>query len=312
MISMTLPPNRRKLAIFTVKSEHMLYSMTGFGKAVADIRTKRVSVELRSINSKQFDLSVRIPGIYKEKETELRLWLAAQLERGKVDLNLSVENVNGPTGLTFDKELAARYLGVLKEFAEEQALPVNDYLSVITRFPEVIRANSETPDEEEWSLIMKAIEEAVQQLHAFRKQEGGVLEKDFRLRIDNILAGLAAVEPFEKQRVATIKERLHKNLTDFLEGEEMDKNRLEQELFFYLEKLDITEEKVRLKKHCDYFLETLNEAGFHGKKLNFITQEIGREINTLGSKANDAEIQRKVVGMKDELEKIKEQLLNIL
>ncbi len=290
----------------------MIYSMTGFGKAQAETSGKRVNIELRSINSKQFDLNTRIPGIYKEKETELRLWLAARLERGKVDLSISTENSNGASGLTFDKELAARYLGVLKEFAAEQELPVTDYLSVLTRFPEVIRAHSETLDENEWSLIMKGIEEAVQHLIEFRQQEGAVLERDFRLRIGNILRGLEAVEPFEKQRIINIKERLHKNLSDFLAGEEMDKNRLEQELFFYLEKLDITEEKVRLKKHCDYFLNTLGEEGYHGKKLNFITQEIGREINTLGSKANDAEIQRTVVGMKDELEKIKEQLLNIL
>lgn len=290
----------------------MIYSMTGFGKAQAETSGKRVNIELRSINSKQFDLNTRIPGIYKEKETELRLWLAARLERGKVDLSISTENSNGASGLTFDKELAARYLGVLKEFAAEQELPVTDYLSVLTRFPEVIRAHSETLDENEWSLIMKGIEEAVQHLIEFRQQEGAVLERDFRLRIGNILRGLEAVEPFEKQRIINIKERLHKNLSDFLDGEEMDKNRLEQELFFYLEKLDITEEKVRLKKHCDYFLNTLGEEGYHGKKLNFITQEIGREINTLGSKANDAEIQRTVVGMKDELEKIKEQLLNIL
>jgi uncharacterized protein (TIGR00255 family) len=290
----------------------MIHSMTGFGKAVKELKEKRVIAEIRSVNSKQFDLSLRVPNIYKEKETELRLWLASRLERGKVDLTLNIEHSAGQSNVTFDKELAALYLNELKAFVEEQKIPQPDYLSAITRMPEVIKASSDTLDEEEWKEIMKCIEEAVQKIIDFRTHEGKILEQDYIMRIGHILEGLSKVAPYEKQRITSIKDRMHKNLSDFMEGEEIDKNRFEQELFYYLEKLDITEEKLRLKKHCDYFLHTLAEDGFHGKKLNFVTQEIGREINTLGSKANDAEIQKIVVGMKDELEKIKEQLLNIL
>lgn len=290
----------------------MTYSMTGFGKSVKDLKDKRVTIEIRSVNSKQFDLSVRLPNIYKEKETELRVWMASQLERGKVDISINIENTSGLSHFTFDKVLAAQYLRELKTFAEEQNLPAPDYLSVLSRLPEVIKTSTDAIDEEEWTVIMQGVEEAVRLVIEFREQEGRVLEKDYRLRIQHILESLDAVEPHEKQRIVSIKERMSKNLSDFMEGEEIDKNRFEQELFYYLEKLDITEEKVRLKKHCDYFLQTLSEEGFHGKKLNFVSQEIGREINTLGSKANNAEIQKIVVGMKDELEKIKEQLLNIL
>lgn len=290
----------------------MIYSMTGFGKTVTELKDKRIITEIRSVNSKQFDLNVRIPNIYREKETELRLWLAGKLERGKVDLCLSLESNAGQGHFAFDRILAAQYLKEFRAFAEEQNIPSPDYLSVISRMPEVIKTGTDALDEEEWKRIFSGVENAVQQMIEFRLQEGQVLEKDFRLRIKNILESLEAVEPFEKSRVNTIKERIHKNLQEFMEKEETDQNRFEQELFYYLEKLDITEEKVRLKKHCDYFLQTLSEEGYHGKKLNFISQEIGREINTLGSKANDAEIQRLVVHMKDELEKVKEQLLNIL
>ncbi len=290
----------------------MIHSMTGFGKSVKEINDKRVTIEIRSVNSKQFDLNLRMPNLYKEKETELRLWLAGKLERGKVDLSLNVEHSGGKSNVTFDKDLAAIYLNELKTFVEEHKIPSPDYLSAITRMPEVIKSSGETLDDAEWKEILECIDEAVQRMIEFRVQEGAVLEKDFILHICNILERLGLIEPFEIQRIANIKERMNKNLTDFMEGEEIDKNRFEQELFYYLEKLDVTEEKVRLSKHCNYFLSTLKEDGYHGKKLNFITQEIGREINTLGSKANDADIQRMVVIMKDELEKIKEQLLNIL
>jgi len=290
----------------------MIQSMTGFGKSVKEIKDKRVTTEIRSVNSKQFDLNLRLPGIYKEKETELRVWMAGKLERGKVDISINIESPVSQSHFTFDKVLAAQYLAELKAFAQEQKMPEPDYLSVLTRLPEVFKASTDALDEEEWSEILKGIDEAIQNVIEFRIHEGQILEQDNRLRIQHILEGLSAVEPYEKQRIVAIKERMSKNLSDFMEGEEVDKNRFEQELFYFLEKLDITEEKVRLKKHCDYFLETLSEDGFHGKKLNFVSQEIGREINTLGSKANDADIQKIVVGMKDELEKIKEQLLNIL
>lgn len=290
----------------------MIYSMTGFGKSVKELKEKRVIVEIRAVNSKQFDLSLRIPNLYKEKETELRLWLAGKLERGKVDLSMNIEHTAGKSNVTFDKDLAALYLYELQAFVEEHKIPQPDYLAAITRMPEVIKSTGEALDEGEWKEIMLCIDEAVKHLVEFRVHEGAVLEKDTVLRICNILERLDLLEPFEAKRITTIKERMHKNLTDFLEGEEIDKNRFEQELFYYLEKLDVTEEKVRLRKHCNYFMQTLKEEGFHGKKLNFVAQEIGREINTLGSKANDADIQRHIVIMKDELEKIKEQLLNIL
>jgi uncharacterized protein (TIGR00255 family) len=300
-----------KFAIFEEKYP-MIYSMTGFGKAVKDYNTKKFIIEIRSVNSKQFDLSLRIPGFYREKETELRMWLASRLERGKADFSLTVENTAGNVNVAFDKDLAALYLQEFRKFAQEQNLEVPDYLSAVMRMPEVVRAASETISEAEWTAIMECATEAVDHLINFRSQEGSILEKDYRLRIANILDLLAKVEPFEKQRIEGIKERMSKNLAEFMDGEDVDKNRFEQELFYYLEKLDVTEEKVRLKKHCDYFIQTLSDENHPGKKLAFITQEIGREINTLGSKANDADIQKLVVNMKDELEKIKEQLLNVL
>jgi uncharacterized protein (TIGR00255 family) len=213
---------------------------------------------------------------------------------------------------TFDKTLATNYYHELKSLCDELSLPQPDYMTIITRLPDVMKQDAEQLDENEWKQVLEVLDEALGHLDEFRAHEGKVLEKDFKERINLIKNSLEKIVPFEKQRIETLKERIRKNMREFTEGENYDENRFEQELFYYLEKLDITEEKVRLLKHCDFFLQTLPENASNGKKLNFISQEIGREINTLGSKANDADIQKLVVGMKDELEKIKEQLLNIL
>lgn len=290
----------------------MIRSMTGYGKAIKELSEKRISVEIRSINSKQFDLNLRMPGFFREKEPEIRTLLSAKLERGKVDLGINVEFTGGQSGFTIDKKLIANYYNELKNIADENSIPCSDYLSILTRLPEVVKSVTEQVSEEDWEQILAAIQEAMIGLDEFRLHEGEILETDFRERIQLIIDYLIKTEPFEKQRIIAVKERIRKNLREYIEKENYDENRFEQELFYYLEKLDITEEKIRLKKHCDYFINTLKQDGFNGKKLNFITQEIGREINTLGSKANDAEMQMIVVDMKDELEKIKEQLLNIL
>jgi uncharacterized protein (TIGR00255 family) len=290
----------------------MIRSMTGYGKAVKELADKRVIVEIRSVNSKQLDLNLKLSSLFREKEAEIRSILSSRLERGKVDIAIYLEYSAGQSNSVIDTMLASHYYSELKKLSDELSLGNTDYLSIISRMPEVIKSGSEELNEQDWQSIFEAITEALYHLDEFRQHEGDILEKDYRMRIKIILDTLIKIEPYEKQRVVSLKERIHKNLKDFMENENFDENRFEQELFYYLEKLDITEEKVRLKKHCDYFIQTLSADGFNGKKLNFITQEIGREINTLGSKANDAEIQQLVVGMKDELEKVKEQLLNIL
>jgi uncharacterized protein (TIGR00255 family) len=290
----------------------MIRSMTGYGKAVKELADKRVVVEIRSVNSKQLDLNLKLSSLFREKEAEIRSILSSRLERGKVDIAIYLEYSTGQSNSAIDTALATHYYSELKKLSDELSLGNTDYLSIISRMPEVIKSGSEELNEQDWQNIFEALTEALDHLDEFRQHEGEILEKDYRMRINIILDTLIKIEPYEKQRVVTLKERIRKNLKDFMENENFDENRFEQELFYYLEKLDITEEKVRLKKHCDYFIQTLSADGFNGKKLNFITQEIGREVNTLGSKANDAEIQQLVVGMKDELEKVKEQLLNIL
>jgi uncharacterized protein (TIGR00255 family) len=290
----------------------MIRSMTGYGKAVKELADKRVIVEIRSVNSKQLDLNLKLSSLFREKEAEIRSILSSRLERGKVDIAIYLEYSAGQSNSVIDTMLASHYYSELKKLSDELSLGNTDYLSIISRMPEVIKSGSEELNEQDWQSIFEALTEALDHLDEFRQHEGDILEKDYRMRIKIILDTLIKIEPYEKQRLVSLKERIHKNLKDFMENENFDENRFEQELFYYLEKLDITEEKVRLKKHCDYFIQTLSADGFNGKKLNFITQEIGREINTLGSKANDAEIQQLVVGMKDELEKVKEQLLNIL
>ncbi|QRX65004.1 YicC family protein [Dysgonomonadaceae bacterium zrk40] len=286
--------------------------MTGYGKAVAELPNKRVTVEIRSLNSKQFDLSARIPSVYREKELILRNMLSRRLERGKVDLTMNVDLLNRDVSSKIDPVVLQQYHRELSSLATEMGVATPaDWLPVLLRLPDVMRQENETLSEEEWNSIDVAISEALKEVIRFRRQEGEMLQQVLNGNIEAIRSLLAAVEPYEAERTEKIKSRLYESLAS-LEGVELDKNRLEQEMIYYLEKLDVTEEKTRLAHHLDYFTETLRENSSQGKKLGFIAQEIGREINTLGSKSNQSGMQRIVVQMKDELEQIKEQILNVL
>lgn len=292
----------------------MLWSMTGFGKAEVIYENKKISIEIKSLNSKQLDLTTRIPFAYNEKELEIRNHINNRLERGKVSFSMFTELQGANSQYKINKELAAAYFSELQEITrmigEEEK---SDYLQTLMRLPDVVSQSREMLDENEWTEVEKIIIQAINQLDEFRKQEGAVLEADFVKRIQKILDLLREVKTFEQARIERIKERILKELNALAEDVKVDRNRFEQEMIFYIEKLDVTEEKLRLAQHCDYFLKTLKDKDMSkGKKLGFILQEIGREINTLGSKANDTEIQKIVVQMKDELEKIKEQSLNIL
>lgn len=291
----------------------MIKSMTGYGKAVAEIQHEKLTVEIRTLNSKQLDINMRVPQSFREKEIELRALLRKQLYRGKIDFSISREHSKEAHGPVLNKMLARHYYSELKAFAEEIGTEENEhYLALITRFPDVFTTDETTFTEKDFSVLMDAVSEATNKVTLFREHEGHVLEKDFRYHISAILQLLTEVEPYEKARVEKVKERIMSGLNENISGVHYDKNRLEQEMIYYLEKLDVTEEKVRMKKHCDYFLEVLDLENNIGKKLGFVLQEIGREINTLGSKSNDADMQKIVVLMKDELEKVKEQMLNIL
>lgn len=291
----------------------MIRSMTGFGKNQVDLPGKMITVEIRSLNSKQLDLSFRAPSVYREKEMTARSLVAQRMERGKVDVTISVESKNDQTVMTINKNIALQYFEQLKDLAA--SIPENqhsDLLSILVRMPDVMKSEKEEFSEEEWVLIQQSLEAALEEADKFRIAEGKILEQDFIFRIGRILSLLDAIEPLESPRIALVRNKFETRLDEIRQDKSYDQNRLEQELVYYFEKLDITEEKLRLRKHCDYFIATLGEMESPGKKLGFVTQEIGREINTLGSKANDAQIQMIVVQMKDELEKIKEQLANIL
>lgn len=289
----------------------MIRSMTGYGKAIAEAEGKKITVEVRSLNSKQFDLNLRMPSLYREKEPVLRNELSQRLERGKVDFSVYME-ITGETGDTpINKTLVKNYFRQLKEISAGLGEERTDYLSLIVRMPDIFRNERELLGEEEAKKLVACSLKAIDDLNSFREDEGKSLEKELEKRIREISSLLASVEKADPLRIKTIRERLKKNLYEAIGKDKMDENRFEQELIFYFEKLDITEETVRLKTHCGYFLKTMKEKS-SGRKLNFIAQEIGREINTIGSKANDAEIQQQVVQMKDELEKIKEQLNNVL
>lgn len=290
----------------------MTHSMTGYGKAIAELQNKRVTVEIRSLNSKQFDLSARIPSIYREKELVLRNMLSRRLERGKVDLTMNVDVISRDVSSLIDSQVLRQYHQQLSGLAAEMNIPVPaDWFTVLLRLPDVMKQENEELNEEEWQVIEKSIEEAVEGVITFRKQEGEMLQKVLSDKIETIRSLLATIDPFEAERTEKIKSRIYEALGN-LEGVEIDHNRLEQEMIYYLEKLDVNEEKTRLAHHLDYFTETLNDNASQGKKLGFIAQEIGREVNTLGSKSNQSDMQRIVVQMKDELEQIKEQILNIL
>ena len=291
--------------------------MTGYGKAVVDLPGKQLTIEIRSLNSKSLDLGLKIPSVYREKESEVRNLLAKKLERGKVDLYISTDITGEVSAVSINKPLALHYqrelqdlLRDLKEDCPEGLLPL------IIRMPEVIHTSREEIGEDEWNLTFNGIRFALEQLDEFRINEGKNLEKDLHARTGIILEKLEKIDPLSKQRIQDVRNRLLQDFRALLQSETnkdvIDQNRFEQELIYYLEKADFTEEQVRLKKHCSYFLDVLSQPDSQGRKLGFICQEMGREINTIGSKANDAGIQKLVVEMKDELEKIKEQLLNIL
>lgn len=291
----------------------MIKSMTGFGKTKLETNNKVLNIEIRTLNSKQLDLNIRMPYLYKEKELGIRSLLGKELVRGKIDLSINIEQSSVDSVPELNNQLAAKYFSQLKELSKELNIETPaDPLSILMKMPEILTSSKEELNKEEWEDLLKGIKDSIVKVDEFRSQEGSHLNIDFVKRIKEIQDLLIQVEPFENARVPRIKERINTNLKNFVQDLSNDKNRLEQEMIFYLEKLDVTEEKIRLAKHCDYFLETLELENNAGKKLGFISQEIGREINTLGSKANDADIQKIVVLMKDNLEKIKEQLLNIL
>lgn len=286
--------------------------MTGYGRAVVELPNKKITIEIRSLNSKQFDLFTRLPLLYREKEITLRNSLSKQLERGKVDLSMNVEVVAKDVTSKIDHHVVKQYQQELTALAKEMSVPVpKDWFTVLMRLPDTMKQEIEELDDNEWTRVEAAINQAVKELIDFRAREGEMLQNLLKEKIDRIRILLGEIEPFEAERIEKVKSRLHEELKN-LEGIEYDKNRFEQEVIYYLEKLDVNEEKTRLAHHLDYFLETLDDPRSQGKKLGFITQEIGREINTLGSKSNQSDMQRIVVQMKDELEQIKEQILNVL
>ena len=279
--------------------------MTGYGKAEVQLENKKVTIEIRSLNSKNLDINARFPTLYKEKEMEVRKWLSGQLLRGKIDLVIFAETTGAETYTRINKGVVESYLEQLEGIRKEA-----DILSIAMRLPDVLKTEREELDEEEWQKIEGGISEAIKQLNAFRSSEGNELKRDFEHRVAVLEEKLEEVISIDPERLDAVRTRLDKAIQDL--KSDVDENRFEQELIYYLEKLDITEEKVRLNKHLSYFLYSLNEKDSNGKKLGFISQEMGREINTIGSKANFAPMQKVVVEMKDELEKIKEQLLNVL
>jgi uncharacterized protein (TIGR00255 family) len=291
----------------------MIKSMTGYGKSVAETPQKKITIEIKSLNSKQLDLNIKVPWLYKEKELEIKSIISQKLERGKIDLSIFCDNLNDEYIPVINKAIVKNYFSQLKEISDELNLDLNEHiLSTILRLPETLKTERLELDEKEWEFVKKQLIEAINMLDLYRIEEGNALEKDLRTNLRRISASLVTIETFEEGRITKVREKLLSLLNENIKSESIDKNRFEQELIFYLEKFDINEEKVRLKKHCEYFLESIDTPSPNGKILSFITQEIGREINTIGSKANDASIQKLVVTMKDDLEKIKEQSLNIL
>jgi uncharacterized protein (TIGR00255 family) len=291
----------------------MIKSMTGFGKASAELNDKVIHIEVRALNSKQLDLYTRLPNSYREKDFEIRNELANRLKRGKIELTLTLNYRDEEQPVQLNANIIKSYYKQLKEITVELGNPAGEPLMpVIMRLPEVFNSAKDRLDEMEWESIKKALDQAIGELDSFRSQEGKTLREDMLSRIVFIEDFLRQVEPYERERSEQLKGKLTKNLQELFLPNDYDKNRLEQEMIFYIEKFDITEEKIRLQNHCTYFREVADEEEAVGKKLAFVAQEIGREINTLGAKANHSSIQRLVVLMKDELEKIKEQLMNVL
>lgn len=287
----------------------MIKSMTGFGKATINSKGKKITVEIRSLNSKQLDLNLRIPGIFREKENEIRELVSKGCERGKIDFSIFIENGKVNDVSIINNKLAKAYYSELKNLANELKADKEDLLEIVLKMPEVMKPERVELETSEWKIVKQCIEKSLIEINRFRKDEGKELQKELEKRINLIVKNLESISFLDEKRIPFLREKIRNSVTEL--KEKIDENRFEQELIFYIEKLDITEEKVRLKTHCDYFNKTMKEEN-SGRKLNFISQEVGREINTIGSKANDAGIQKLVVQMKDELEKIKEQLNNVL
>lgn len=287
--------------------------MTGYGKAIAEAPQKKITIEIKSLNSKQLDLNTKLPWLYKEKEPEIRNLISQRLDRGKIEFTIYCDMLDDEVVTVINKSAVRNYYNQFKEIAAELKIDLDDQIfTAIMKLPDTLKTEKPEISETEWEMVKNQIIESITMLDLYRIEEGNSIMADLKKCIGKILSLLETVETFEAGRITKIREKLMALLEENLGQENLDKNRFEQELIFYLEKYDINEEKVRLKTHCDYFLETVNTPSPNGKILNFIAQEIGREINTIGSKANDASIQKLVVMMKDELEKIKEQTLNVL
>lgn len=285
----------------------MIQSMTGYGKSVIQLPTKKISIEIKSLNSKNLDLNTRMPSLYREKELDVRKLIATKLERGKIDFSLYMEITGEETSTQINKTVVKQYIKQLREVVDGDE---TELLKMAIRLPDAVTTERDEIDEDEWSQIEKEIDSSLEKIHKYRLDEGKSLESEFFDRIQNISDLLDQVIAMDPERIEGVRERLQKGVADL--KEKVDENRFEQELIYYIEKFDITEEKVRLKNHLDYFSKALKSDDSNGKKLGFIAQELGREINTIGSKSNYAPMQKLVVQMKDELEKIKEQLLNVL
>ena len=292
-------------------NQNALRSMTGFGKAEVQTANKKVTVEVKSLNSKQLDLNVRMPSLYREKELDLRGWLTERIQRGKADVLVYYESLDAEKRMAINKQLMESYYRDLKEVADKVGMAGGDFLNALIRIPDVMKPESQEMDEAEWNGVMSAVKEAYQRFDQYRSIEGAKLKEEFAMRIQLILKYRADLQAPLEARITKIKEKLRSNLEELIPADKIDSNRFEQELIYYLERLDISEEQQRLLTNCEHFLEELDGES-QGKKLRFISQEIGREITTIGSKANDADMQRLVVQMKDELEKIKEQINNVL
>jgi uncharacterized protein (TIGR00255 family) len=291
----------------------MIKSMTGYGKAITETQKKKITIEIKSLNSKQLDLNTRTPWLFKDKEPEIRNLISQRLDRGKIDFSIYCDMVDEEVATVINKSAVRNYYNQFKEIAGELNINLDDQIfTAIMKLPDTLKNEKSVMPEDEWQMVKDEIIRSVNMLDQYRIEEGSAILTDLKKCIGKIVSYLGSIETFEDGRIIKVREKLISILNENVGSENIDKNRFEQELIFYLEKYDINEEKVRLKTHCEYFLETTNTPSPNGKILNFIAQEIGREINTIGSKANDASIQKLVVMMKDELEKIKEQTLNVL
>ena len=290
----------------------MIHSMTGYGKAEGIIGNKKISIQLRSLNSKTADISVKVPSFFKDQELNFRKQLSAELQRGKIELYLSYESTEKSSSFEIDEEVFQRYFNQISWLTDKYKLDNSNILESVMKLPEILKSKEEEADENDVDALNLLLNEAIGSIKQFRIDEGEILAADLKSHIDQIAGLLTEALKYESDRTETVRTRLLNNLADSQQKEKVDSDRFEQEMIYYMEKYDISEEKVRLKAHCDYFIDCMNDKEGQGKKLGFISQEIGREINTLGSKANHAEMQKLVVQMKDQLEKIKEQVLNVL